>query len=216
MKRSHFFMMALVFAASPAYAFVGGHLSVQADKSGLHLLANDDKRLQGAEDFVDNLATRAVGFISDASLSEAQKQKEFKKLLKSNFDMRTIGRFALGRYWRVATAAEKKEYQKLFEAMVVRTYSNRFAEYSGQKVVVRKSRKNGEKDITVTSFIVGNGQSEIQVDWRLRYKDGRYRVIDVIVEGVSMGVTQRSDFSSVIQRGGGQVSVLLEHLRAQK
>ena len=47
----------------------------------------------------------------------------------------------------------------------------------------------------------------------MRYKDGKYKVIDIIVEGVSMSVTQRSDFSSVIQRGGGNVQVLIDHLR---
>ncbi|MEC7028100.1 MAG: ABC transporter substrate-binding protein, partial [Pseudomonadota bacterium] len=74
-------------------------------------------------------------------------------------------------------------------------------------------RADGEKDTIVTSFIIPDQGSEIQIDWRVRYKDGKYKVIDIIVEGVSMSVTQRSDFSSVIQRGGGNVQVLIDHLR---
>jgi len=116
------------------------------------------------------------------------------------------------RYWRTATAGEKKEYQALFEKMVVEVYSRRFGEYEGQVLEVRSSRKDSERDVTVQSFIVPDSGPEIQVDWRVRKKDGRYRVIDVVVEGVSMALTQRSEFASVIQRGGGQVSVLLEHL----
>lgn len=130
--------------------------------------------------------------------------------------MNTIGRFSLGRYWRVATAEEQKRYLELFRDMVVDVYSSRFSEYKGEKVEVRSSRAEGKTDVLVTSFIVPDGGGpEIQVDWRVRHKNNRYKVIDVIVEGVSMGVTQRSDFASVIQRGGGKVEVLLAHLEQQ-
>ena len=97
--------------------------------------------------------------------------------------------------------------------MVVKVYSDRFKEYKGQKFEVRGARPEGEKDVIVTSFILPEGGPEVQVDWRVRSKNGRFQVIDVIVEGVSMSVTQRSDFASVIQRGGGNVDVLLAHLQ---
>lgn len=177
--------------------------------------ADDQAFLSGAEKFVDGLSSRAVGFLANSKLSEAQKQNEFRKLLRSGFDMKTIGRFSMGRYWRTATPAQQAEYQKLFEKMLVGVYSSRFSEYSGQSIEVRKSRRDSEKDVTVMSAIVQDSGPEIQLDWRVRYKGGRYRVIDVVVEGVSMALTQRSDFSSVIQRGGGDVSVLIEHLREQ-
>jgi phospholipid transport system substrate-binding protein len=57
------------------------------------------------------------------------------------------------------------------------------------------------------------GKPPVKVDWRVRNKDGRYKIVDVLVEGVSMSLTQRSDFSSVIQAGGGDVQVLLNHLK---
>ncbi len=98
--------------------------------------------------------------------------------------------------------------------MIVEVYARRFSEYDGQKLEVRSSRRENEKDVIVSSVIAdASGGQEIKVDWRLRNKGGKYRVIDVIVEGVSMALTQRSDFSSVIQRGGGNASVLLDHLR---
>ena len=168
----------------------------------------------GAEAFVNGMAQRAIDFLGDESLTMEQRQAKFEKLLRNSFDMKTIGRFALGRYWHTSNDAQRKEYLKLFENMVVEVYSSRFSEYKGQTVEVRKSREDGAKDSIVTSYIVPSGSgSEIQVDWRVRHKDGRYRIIDVIVAGVSMSVTQRSDFASVIQRGGGEVSVLLAHLR---
>ncbi len=170
----------------------------------------------GAEAFVNGMAQRAIDFLGDESITHDQRQAKFKKLLKTSFDMKTIGRFALGRYWRASNEAERKEYLKLFETMVVEVYSNRFGEYKGQTVEVRSARLDGETDAIVTSYVlpVGSG-SEIQVDWRVRRKGGQYKIIDVIVAGVSMSVTQRSDFASVIQRGGGKVNVLLAHLRSE-
>lgn len=168
----------------------------------------------GAQSFVQNMADEAIGFLGSQGMSHEQKKNAFRKLLQDSFDMKTIGRFALGRYWRVATPAERDEYQKLFEKMVIDVYSSRFAEYQGQSFETRGFREDGAKDTLVTSFIVPKDGPEIQVDWRVRNKDGRYKVVDIMVEGVSMSVTQRSDFSSVIQRGGGSVSALLTHLRA--
>lgn len=180
--------------------------------NSLYQTVSSDALQTDAEKFIDQMANEAIGFLSNGSLNNTQKKARFKKLLKSKYDMATIGRFALGRYWRTASAGEKKEYQALFEKMIVEVYSRRFGEYEGQVLEVRSSRKDSERDVTVQSFIVPDSGPEIQVDWRVRKKDGRYRVIDVVVEGVSMALTQRSEFASVIQRGGGQVSVLLEHL----
>lgn len=172
-----------------------------------------DVNLEGARNFVDSMAQRGIGFLSDETLTQAGQKEEFKDLLQDSFDIKTIARFSLGRYWRVASEAEKKEYLSLFEKMIIGVYSQRFGEYEGQKFEIRDVRQADETDFIVSSFVVPESGPEIQIDWRVRYKEGRYKIIDVIVEGVSMAVTQRSDFASVIQRGGGSVKVLLDHLR---
>ena len=172
-------------------------------------------RAQGdkAQKMISNMGDKAVSFLSNSSLSQTQKEKEFRKLLTHHFDMSTIGRFALGKNWRSATASQKKEYQKLFKELIVRVYTGRFNEYKGEAFDVVSFRDSGKKDILVTSYIVPNSGSKVKIDWRVRNKGGKYKVIDVIIEGVSMSLTQRSDFSSVIQRGGGKLEALLEHLR---
>lgn len=170
---------------------------------------------KGAETFIDSMGKRAIGFLSNASLSKDQKAREFRKLLSDSFDLKTIGRFSLGRYWKAASPAQIQEYQNLFEDLVVEVYAQRFDEYQGQNLDVRSSRMEGTKDAIVQSFIVDKSGTEFSVDWRVRYKDGRYKIVDVIIEGVSMTLTQRSDFSSVIQRGGGNVDVLIAHLKGQ-
>lgn len=169
---------------------------------------------KGARNFVATMGERALGFLGNENLGKQEKQAEFRKLLQDSFDMATIGRFVLGRNWRTATPEQRTEYQKLFEAMIVKVYSKRFDDYQGQKFEVRNFRPDGENDTIVSSYIVPDSGQEIGVDWRVRYKNGRYKIVDVIVEGVSMALTQRSDFASVIQRGGGNVQVLIDHLKA--
>jgi len=170
----------------------------------------------GARDFIDSMGERAISFLSDPSLGQEQRKTQFRKLLRDSYDMDTIARFALGRYWRLASAGQRKDYLKLFETMVVNVYARRFEDYKGQKFEVRGQRPDGDSDILVTSYIVPDDGSKVKVDWRVRYKGGKYRIVDVIVEGVSMAMTQRSDFSAVIQNGGGDVQVLIDHLKAQQ
>lgn len=177
--------------------------------------AHDSDITAGAKSFIDKMAHRALGFLADSGMTQDQKRREFGKLLQDSFDMDTIGRFTLGRYWRVSTKQQRDEYLRLFKVMVVNVYSSRFKEYTGQRFEVRGARQDGDKDAVVSSFLIPQEGPEIQIDWRVRRKDGRYKVVDVLVEGVSMSVTQRSDFAAVIQRGGGDVQVLISYLKQQ-
>ena len=198
---------------SPVYASLN---SINLSNPETLMVQVGEKEIaQGAENFISSMAQQGIDFLSNESLTTDQRKESFRKLLHNNFDMKTLARFSLGRYWRTATKEQQSEYLKLFEKMVVDVYASRFNEYHGQKFDVRGSRLENEQDIMVSSFIKGETGEEVEVQWRVRYKDKRYLVVDVIVAGVSMAVTQRSDFASVIQRGGGDVQVLLAHLREQ-
>gem|GEM_PF-433454 len=165
-----------------------------------------------AEDFVRQISDKAIAFLSDSDLSQLEKQKKFEVLLERHFDLNIMGKYALGRYWRVATPAEREEYNVLFQRMVIDLYSQRFSEYSNQHVEVDGAIQKG-KNILVRSKVIDLSGSDIELSWVVKRKNGEYRVIDLLVEGVSMVITQRSDFSSVIQRGGGKVQVLIERLK---
>lgn len=169
---------------------------------------------EGALAFVKSTAEKGIEFITRPNTTQAQKKQEFRKLLDAHFDLDTIGRFALGSNWNRATKQEQAEYMRLFKQMVVNVYSDRFGEYKGQKFEARTFRPIGNNDTLVSSYLVPtDGGQEVQVDWRVRHSNGRYKVVDVMVAGVSMSVTQRSDFNSVIQRGGGQISALITELK---
>jgi phospholipid transport system substrate-binding protein len=176
----------------------------------LEVSANQGTAAQG---MVKKLGDDAIAAIANTGLDEAAKKQVFKRLLTQNFDMNTIARFAMGKYWRVATPQEQAEYLKLFEKMVIDVYTARFNSYSGQSFNVTANRLDESGDIVVSSQVASKGSAPASVDWRVRPKAGGYRIIDVMVEGVSMAVTQRNDFASVIQQGGGTVEALLVYLR---
>ncbi len=204
---------AMAFDGIPAKSMHGSKT-----QSDLILVSMEDEAfIDGAKSFVSGIAERGLGLLANDSMSQKEHEAAFRDLLNDNFDMKTIGRFALGRYWRTSTPEERTEYLKLFNEMVVSVYTRRFSEYNGEELKVVGARKDGDSDALVTSKIVPkDGSQSVTVDWRIRFKKDEYKVIDIIVEGVSMSLTQRSDFASVIQRGGGNVEVLLAHLRTDK
>ena len=217
----HFFITSLLcvscagLSLSPAQAFVrfGDAFYLAPSHSLVQRVALTDAQQASSEAFVAGLVDRALSFLSDGNLSEAEKAKKFEALLDKKFDLNRIGKFAMGRHWRSTTKPQQTEYLKLFRRMILGVYTQRFSEYSGQKVRIIGSRAEGKNDAMVSSVVEQKSGPNIRLDWRVRYTNGSYRVIDVIVEGVSMALTQRSDFASVIQRGGGDIEVLLAHLR---
>ena len=209
-------LMALIplSASAGGYSIQTGHVDTHRQNAPYIAISAGDEVAQGAQNFIENVSSRGLSFLQNENLDEAGRKKEFGKLLRDSFDLKTIGRFALGTYWRQADDAQKDEYINLFEDMVINTYAKRFKEYQGQQVAVDRARPEGDKDTIVNSRIVStDGAPDVQLDWRVRYKNGQYRIIDVLVEGVSMSLTQRSEFSSIIQRGGGNIEALLVKLR---
>jgi phospholipid transport system substrate-binding protein len=137
----------------------------------------------------------------------------FRQLFSEDFDVPGIARFVLGRYWRVATEPQQQEFVKLFADYIALAYSNRLAEYSGETLHVTGTRSAPDGSIVSSEIVRPNGAPPAKVDWVLTAHDGAYKISDVVVEGVSMAVTQRSEFASVIQRNGGQVQGLITALR---
>ena len=166
----------------------------------------------GPAEFVQTLGNEALGVIR-ADMPPAQKQAFFHQLLHQDFDLPGITRFVLGPYWRVASEPERQEFRSLFEEYIVRVYSERFAQYRGEALRVTGSRSDPEGAIVTSEIIRPQGAPPIKVDWRLSARDGLYKISDVIIDGVSMRTSERSEFASVIQRSGGQMPGLLAMMR---
>lgn len=165
--------------------------------------------------FIDRLAQRAIEGLTAKDIDAADRAKRFRELFTETFDVPVIGRFALGLPWRSASEADRAEYLKAFEDYIVATYAARFAEYGGEKIRTTGSRKGDEDEAFVSSEFVRAQGAPVRVVWRLRASKDGWRIIDVIIEDVSMAITQRDDFSATIQRNGGKLSALIDALKSK-
>ena len=162
--------------------------------------------------FMNQLWDRAVEVLNKKS-DPALRQERFRQLFHADFDCPGIARFVLGRYWRDASEEEQKDFVRLFEDYVVFVYTARLSNFGGQDFKIRRSRSDGDGVMVSTDVFSPGGSSPLKIDWRLVSDNGIYKINDVIVEGVSMLVTQRSEFASIVQRNGGQVRGLLAMMR---
>ena len=162
--------------------------------------------------FMNQLWDRAVILLSNKT-DAAIRMARFRELFRTDFDCPGIAQFVLGRYWRNASSEEQQEFVKLFEDYIVFVYTARLSNFGGETMKVRGSRSVGDGVIVSTDMISPGGAAPVKIDWRLVSANGFYKISDVIVEGISMAVTQRSEFASVVQRNGGQIQSLLALMR---
>jgi len=179
-------------------------------------IAHEQAIQQPVGKFIQDLGDQAIKIIADKQQVSDQKNAKFTELLSNYFDLRTIGRFVIGRSWNAATPAQQTEYMDLFKALVIKNYGSRMRLYTGEGFEVTGVRPESEMDATVTSHITHpDGSQPTAIDWRVRQKEGKMGVIDVIVEGVSLSVTQRQEYAAVIQNNGGQIDGLIKAMREE-
>jgi phospholipid transport system substrate-binding protein len=155
-----------------------------------------DAAAAGSDEVIRSLGNQAIEIIR-SNASPDQKSAYFHRALHQDFDLSSISRFVLGPYWRGASEAERQQFKDILEAHLVRFYGQRLAEYHGESLRVIGSRTEPEGAI-VSSEIIRPQGPPIKVDWRLNTRNGVYKIIDVSVDGVSMALTQRSEFAGLI------------------
>src|SRR5271166_2417599 len=165
----------------------------------------------GPASFVSDLGSRALAPMPNGDTAAAR-QDRFRQLFHQYFDMEACARSALGLYWLKATALQQQEFVELYEDYLVIGYSTALRALGSESFKVLGTQPDKEK-VIVASRIQINGAAPIRVDWQLNPTNHGYKVIDLIVNGISMASTQHSDLVSVIQRNNGHVPALLVALR---
>ena len=160
--------------------------------------------------FIEQLASQAIKVLSSPNGSLRDRENKFRDILRDDFAMEQIGRFVAGSYWRQMSPAQRETYQKLFSEWVLKTYSVRLGGYSGERFKVIKATPAGDKDVIVHTRINKQSGNGFNANWRVRQTGDRYKIIDIYVEGVSMAITQRSEFDSLFRRHGvdGMLAIL--------
>ena len=169
-----------------------------------------------AEAFMTNIGTTVIGLLTNKSISDQERANKFQEILETSFNVNAGGKFVLGRYWNQATAEQKKQFLSLFKATTVASYATRFKDYTSQQFDVIGSRPESDGGVTVLSKIIRPKGTPISIDWKIFEKNGEMRIYDVVLEGISMSVTLRSEYAAVIQQGGGNVQALINALEKKR
>ena len=121
--------------------------------------------------YVMEMTTNAINTLTDKSISQNEKESQFGKLFDKNFDVPSISRFVLGKYWKQASLDQKKNFIKAFRNYVVKTYSSRFNEYSGEKLkLIDFENQSNPKIFLVHTILEREDEPVIKVDWRIGKK----------------------------------------------
>ena len=175
--------------------------------------ASEKTSPEEAAKFIHQLGQSAVQVLGDSSSTLEQREANVQGLLKTNFALDRIGRFVLGKTWKKASQEQQVEYQHLFGQYILAMYARRLGGYTGQTFEVVKAEPVGKKDAVVFTNITRPSATPITCGWRVRRVGTSHKILDVIVEGISMVSAQRAEFSSVVKAQG--LDGLINTLRIQ-
>lgn len=184
----------------PILALLGGGTLATLSQGWPRPAAAEDGTPKG---FIEQLGDEVMAILADTAKSDDQKLADLKGLLDQNTDMNLVARLVLGRYWRTASDEEREDYLALFNELLMKTMAARLNDYNGQTFEVTGSKQVSDTDSTVATKIIRTaGKPPLDVDWRVREQDGRFAIIDVVAEGVSLVVSQRNEVSSIVEKNG--------------
>jgi phospholipid transport system substrate-binding protein len=162
-------------------------------------------------EIIDAMAGQVLETLRDESLGTEEKRGKIEQIVYRYVDFETLSRLVLARNWRQLSDTQKSEFKEQFKKHLSATYGENIDNYRNEKVDILSERKEKRGDVTVKSKIIRGGSEDILVDYRLRRRDEAWRIIDVVIEGVSLVANFRSQFQEIITDGG--VERLLKLLR---
>jgi phospholipid transport system substrate-binding protein len=170
-----------------------------------------------AKAVIEQVMHDVLGILRDPALSKADKTKKVRAIADERIDFATLARLTMATHWRELNATQQTEFVKQFTEHVSITHGNIIDEYNDEQVQVTGDRAEARGDYTVTTHIIGkkpdgNGTEDVaRVDYRLRQNSGRWMIIDVTIDGVSLAANFRAQFQEILSNGG--IDQLLKLLR---
>lgn len=161
---------------------------------------------------VRKLSDAVIAVLQEKGPSANQKRTKIQEIVKQYADFATMSRLVLARHWKSLTDDQKQQFVEEFKQHLAVTYGKNVESYNDEKVQIVGDRDDGRGDWTVQTTIVRpGGGADILVDYRLRQENGEWKVIDLVIERVSLVSNFRSQFQDVMMNGG--IDRLLELLR---
>ena len=167
-----------------------------------------------AEKFVQNVTKEGIEEIINSNVSTAEKDARFEKLFNTYLDLDYIGRFVLGRYWKTATPAQRKEFIDVYRAFNVKTWSQRFDEFKGKSFdFAGTTPSNSQGQVFVNTTVDMENAEPVKVVWRVKEDNGQMKIIDIIIENVSLAITARNEYTAFIKKSPNGIDGLIADLK---
>ena len=156
----------------------------------------------GPSAVVERTTSGVIAILTDTKLSTDEKRKRVEDVVLASVDFETLSKLVIARNWSKFTDAQRAEFMTLFKNHLSMTYGRNVESYKNEKVTITGSREESGGDTTVKTKILRGGPGDILVDYRMRQTAGTWKIIDVIIEGVSLVSNFRSQFQDVVAGGG--------------
>lgn len=177
--------------------------------------AKADVNAKEADAFVRKVTSEGIEEIINANVSQEVKDQRFEKLFNNALDLDFIGKFVLGRYWKTATPTQRSDFIKVYRELNIKTWSARFDEFKGKSFVFIGTTPSSSADqiYVNTTVAMGEGQQPAKVAWRVRQKSNTFKIVDIIIENVSLAITARNEYTAFIKNNPGGIDSLIKDLQ---
>lgn len=176
--------------------------------------AKADVDVDKADAFVRQVTSNGIEEIINANVSQKVKDERFEKLFNQSLDLDFIGQFVLGRYWRTATPQQRKDFIKVYRELNIKTWSARFDEFKGKSFVFTGSTPSSSKNQVFINSTVAMGEgAPAKVVWRVKQTGNSFKIVDIIIENVSLAITARNEYTAFIKNNNSNVEALIKDLQ---
>jgi phospholipid transport system substrate-binding protein len=158
---------------------------------------------QSPRDVVTGTSEAVIAVLKDTTLASAEKRRRIEDIVLRSVDFDTLAKLTMARNWAKLTPAQQEEFRQEFRRHLSATYGRRIDDYRNETVEVLGTREEARGDQTVkTKINRGGGSADVLVDYRLRQTEREWKIIDVVIEGVSLVANFRSQFQELMVQGG--------------
>jgi phospholipid transport system substrate-binding protein len=155
-----------------------------------------------AQAVIEKTVDEVLAILRDPARDAKTRRAALEDLATDRFDFRTMARLVLARSWKELSVPQQEEFVEQFQSYLANDYGNRIERYDQEQVEVMGARVEPRGDVTVKTKIVGGENSGALVDYRMRKQGVDWRIIDVVIEGISLVANFRDQFRDVMGREG--------------
>lgn len=177
----------------------------------LPALASDES---DAEDFVKKVTAQGIEQIINSDVSIEEKDARFTKLFNEYIDLDYIGKFVLGRYYKTATEKQRADFIAVYREFNVKTWSKRFDEFKGKHFDFNGTTpSSSDGQLFVNTSVMMNEGKPVKVIWRVKKQGNTLKIVDIIIENVSLAITARNEYTAYIKKAPNGIDDLIRDLR---